>query len=213
METAVEYLPILKSEFHGEGWKLIPNLPNCYEISTIGRIRYSIGAKKVIYPTEYRNNNVYVTLNINPKEKKEFKLVDLVLIAFRPDYFVGCKILYKDGNRRNCAVDNIKWKQPKAYHSSNNVGLEKWKCSNKAASANTRYKDTTSEKITQHEVYRALEIMQFKCFYCGDDLDANRWQLDHYTPVSKGGTNRFNNLACSCQFCNIMKGDFYHAPL
>jgi len=47
----------------------------------------------------------------------------------------------------------------------------------------------------------------FKCFYCGCDLNKHTWNLDHYTPKSKGGKNNFDNLRPSCKKCNTSKSD------
>ena len=45
-----------------------------------------------------------------------------------------------------------------------------------------------------------------KCAYCGT-ARAERYELDHITPRSRGGTNRVSNLVVSCQECNIRKGN------
>jgi 5-methylcytosine-specific restriction endonuclease McrA len=61
-----------------------------------------------------------------------------------------------------------------------------------------------------------------KCFYCGIeltvvnyyDLDypgsvtkASQWDVDHIHPVSKGGSNSFDNYAPACRWCNAIKKD------
>lgn len=193
-------------EVENEGWKNIPNLPSYYEISTLGRVRFIQGKKNFILEPYKKGNHMYIALHVTAASKKEFKLVDLVLSTYRKEYFIGCRLLFKDFNPANCSVNNLRWKTPKQYHSSDNDGMDNWKCSAKAGSANARFKDKNSEKITKHDVYRALEIMQFKCFYCNSPLDANTWQLDHFTAVSNGGLNNFLNLCCSCKICNTMKG-------
>ena len=45
-----------------------------------------------------------------------------------------------------------------------------------------------------------------KCRYCGD-AKAERYELDHIVPRSRGGANRVSNLVVSCQDCNIAKGN------
>ena len=49
---------------------------------------------------------------------------------------------------------------------------------------------------------------EFKCEYCGKNLLASvdnykEWQVDHIVPLSKGGTDDFDNLALSCRTCNV----------
>ena len=45
-----------------------------------------------------------------------------------------------------------------------------------------------------------------RCVYCGD-AKAERYELDHILPKSRGGTDRVSNLVVSCQQCNIAKGN------
>ncbi len=45
-----------------------------------------------------------------------------------------------------------------------------------------------------------------KCRYCGD-AKAERYELDHIVPRSRGGANRVSNLVVSCQDCNVSKGN------
>ena len=45
-----------------------------------------------------------------------------------------------------------------------------------------------------------------RCTYCGT-AKAERYELDHIIPRSRGGTNRVSNLVVSCQSCNITKGN------
>lgn len=40
------------------------------------------------------------------------------------------------------------------------------------------------------------------CWYCGEAAE----DVDHKTPVSKGGTNEKENLAAACRRCNNAKG-------
>lgn len=50
-----------------------------------------------------------------------------------------------------------------------------------------------------------LEKFERTCVYCGKkDIPL---QIEHIIPKSRGGTNRINNLAISCQRCNQKKGN------
>ena len=40
-------------------------------------------------------------------------------------------------------------------------------------------------------------------------FDWSKPSLDHIIPVSKGGTNDFSNVFCSCHICNTIKHDIY----
>lgn len=47
---------------------------------------------------------------------------------------------------------------------------------------------------------------KFTCQYCGATPPAVVLQIDHVTPVSKGGTNDEVNLVTACEACNLGKG-------
>ena len=45
------------------------------------------------------------------------------------------------------------------------------------------------------------------CFYCTEELTRKTFTVDHYTPKSRGGTNRLSNLVACCKFCNKVKAN------
>lgn len=49
----------------------------------------------------------------------------------------------------------------------------------------------------------------FKCQYCGASASDVPLHVDHVNPVSKGGTNKIDNLVTSCELCNLGKGDTF----
>lgn len=59
-------------------------------------------------------------------------------------------------------------------------------------------------------VHRILEVFKrdcFKCQYCGRGAPEIVLELEHITPLSKGGTNDILNLVTSCWQCNSGKSD------
>jgi len=44
-----------------------------------------------------------------------------------------------------------------------------------------------------------------KCIYCGCVL-GKKYHVDHVVPLSRGGSNDFDNLALACPHCNSSKG-------
>jgi hypothetical protein len=52
-------------------------------------------------------------------------------------------------------------------------------------------------------IYKAQDGL---CYYCGEPLGRS-FHRDHKEPVSRGGSNGPDNMCCTCQFCNLSKGD------
>lgn len=52
---------------------------------------------------------------------------------------------------------------------------------------------------------RVFRKFLWRCSYCGSDLNIFDAVVEHVTPLSRGGTNEFYNLAPSCSYCNAKK--------
>ena len=61
-----------------------------------------------------------------------------------------------------------------------------------------------SDDIDYKFIRRLLDVD--KCKYCGKELDWFEREIEHKTPVSRGGDNRNSNLCISCHQCNVEKG-------
>ena len=46
------------------------------------------------------------------------------------------------------------------------------------------------------------------CFYCGKKMKERNKTIDHITPIKKGSSNCFSNLAVCCRRCNSLKGGY-----
>lgn len=53
------------------------------------------------------------------------------------------------------------------------------------------------------ETEHALILLADPCAYCGEPATA----IDHITPITKGGTSEWENLAPACGSCNSSKGN------
>ena len=51
-----------------------------------------------------------------------------------------------------------------------------------------------------------FESWEWKCAYCGKDLNIDSATIDHILPKFKGGHNVKSNMLCSCSKCNRSKG-------
>ena len=58
-------------------------------------------------------------------------------------------------------------------------------------------------EFTGHDVIALIKAHGRICFYCGDRL--KKFQVDHFIPLSRGGTNWPSNLVIACRPCNLSK--------
>lgn len=47
------------------------------------------------------------------------------------------------------------------------------------------------------------------CYLCGEFVPYDLFEVEHYIPISKGGTNDMSNLFPACYCCNSIKRDVY----
>jgi hypothetical protein len=45
------------------------------------------------------------------------------------------------------------------------------------------------------------------CYLCSQPVNPDNWHLDHIHPISKGGTESYDNVAVTHPSCNLSKGD------
>lgn len=62
------------------------------------------------------------------------------------------------------------------------------------------------KSISKKKRFEILKRDGFSCQYCGAHPPQVILQVDHITPIKKGGDNSEDNLITSCQPCNIGKG-------
>lgn len=48
---------------------------------------------------------------------------------------------------------------------------------------------------------------QYRCQYCGVEVNKKTATLDHILPISHGGKTQWENTCCSCSVCNSRKGN------
>lgn len=72
-------------------------------------------------------------------------------------------------------------------------------------------------KKKRYKLYCLCKKQKYKCYYCERKIIPNRSgdgkiypftaTVDHFIPISKGGTNTRENLVASCHNCNEKKND------
>ncbi|MBS1722532.1 MAG: HNH endonuclease [Armatimonadetes bacterium] len=59
---------------------------------------------------------------------------------------------------------------------------------------------------TDAELVAILEQQGYLCYWC-DLCIEEKYEADHYIPLSRGGTNYSSNIVMSCRRCNASKAD------
>ena len=59
-------------------------------------------------------------------------------------------------------------------------------------------------RYSKHNVFLRDD---YKCQYCGTDVNKKTATLDHVLPTSHGGKSVWENATCSCSKCNANKGN------
>ncbi len=60
-------------------------------------------------------------------------------------------------------------------------------------------------RYSKQDVADKLVSQAGKCFYCSTEL--TDYHVDHYIPLSRGGTNWPDNIVLACPECNLAKGN------
>ena len=57
-------------------------------------------------------------------------------------------------------------------------------------------------------LWKQMGLQAILCKYCTAPIDILSMQLDHKTPLRRGGGPKLDNLQCICKGCNGSKGEF-----
>ena len=68
-------------------------------------------------------------------------------------------------------------------------------------------KATPRIRFTQSAKDNLLNTSDRRCALCGKPLRPDEATVDHIIPISRGGTNKPENLRCVCEACNKLKSD------
>ncbi len=66
--------------------------------------------------------------------------------------------------------------------------------------------------ISNSKRYDVLRRDQFQCVLCGASGGESKLEIDHFIPVSRGGSDDIDNLRCLCFKCNRGKHSKIEAP-
>jgi hypothetical protein len=110
-----------------------------------------------------------------------------------------------------------------AYGARNRIYCSK-PCLTRSSRRATKQRRRARIRSTATEAVYAMVVFErdgWKCMICGIDTPRSKrgscWddapELDHITPLSRGGAHTYANTQCSCRNCNLEKSDNLPTPL
>ena len=61
-------------------------------------------------------------------------------------------------------------------------------------------------RVKPADIEFLMRAQKGRCFYCTRKL-GKKWHIDHFHPLSLGGSNERKNLRLACEPCNLAKSD------
>jgi 5-methylcytosine-specific restriction endonuclease McrA len=116
---------------------------------------------------------------------------------------------YAAANREKVAESNRLGHLARQEH--DNARNRAWKAANpdKVRACITRYRARRRNapgRITAKDVRAQYDVQRGTCFYCPRSLAHCNFHVDHYFPLSRGGSNEPTNIVLACPPCNGAKG-------
>ena len=144
-------------------------------------------------------------------------IVQCVLFQTKYTKKMTCLILNADASPISLVpLSTISWEEAIKYMVSDKATVLEWyedwvvrsqKWSTRVPAVmmlNEYQKKKTAVRFSKHNVFLRD---QYKCQYCGVDVNKKTATLDHILPASHGGKTVWENTCCSCMDCNSKKGN------
>lgn len=142
---------------------------------------------------EYRLANKDKRTKYLQDNKEKLSQQNKLYIQKNIDKRIAYKKQYRQENKEHIAKYNAEYmKTDKGkIHNRNNVRRRR---------SQIKDSDLTTSQIIE------LKTTTTKCYWCHSELN-EKYHLDHYIPLSRGGKHTISNIVISCPSCNLSKQD------
>ena len=172
---------------------------NVKKISEKRKIVYEANKEKIL---ENKKNN-YVK---NVKKISENRKIDY---QNNKEKIIEKSRVYRENNKQKILENKKKYYRQNREQIIYKHNLYSKTPKGKAVLDNSKHKrrqkyqqgDTTTKQLLE------LKENSTKCYWCNCNLKNIKIHIDHYIPLSKGGTHTISNLVISCATCNLIKKD------
>lgn len=118
---------------------------------------------------------------------------------------------WREANPERVKAYKVNYRQDENNRRKQAANITDWRKRNperaRAISENRRTRAMQAEGThTAADLIALYDASEDRCFYCGITL-FGEYHVDHIQPLSRGGSNWPDNLACACPDCNLSKGD------
>ena len=160
--------------------------------------------KRLAAGNKYRNEN---SEKIKQK-KQEYRIKNKEVLSDKhKKYYKENKEILLEKQKLYYQQHKIKITNYKKHYNSTEKG--KYNIKNGRHTYRSRKTSTCDNTVTTKALTELMVRQQYCCFYCGTALDPKdrNTHLDHYVPLSKGGTHSISNVVWSCATCNLTKNN------
>ncbi len=118
-----------------------------------------------------------------------------------------CRVWYRKNKRRKSEYDANWYKNNKEKDYANWV---RWRSENplkvrlKGHRRRALVKNATDPEVTKADFLEWLEGQEKVCYWCNAKC-GEKFHIDHYMPLAKGGKHHPDNLVIACPSCNLRK--------
>lgn len=116
-----------------------------------------------------------------------------VAVAKKPEHYSEQQRAWRSANAEH--VSGVKRTYRRINFESVRANNQKRRALKRASQGTFTGADTRTQLLAQKGL----------CWWCGCELNGE-YHLDHRIPLNKGGSNKPNNIVCSCAKCNLSKG-------
>ena len=172
--------------------QVLPATTEYFRTNKLGKFGLTAECRKclILRDTEYRERN---------SEKRHAEM-----LAYRkahPEWTKEVKRRHYQKHRDKVIARARRYREENPMYWKRPIEKE----AEKSAKRHARKKNAPGN-FTVQDVREKYQSQRGECFYCHCVLDG-AYHVDHYIPLSKGGTNWPDNLVIACAKCNLTKGD------
>lgn len=154
---------------------------------------YKNKEKILEYIQEYRQNNLDI---IKQKDSERHKKKYLE----NPEYRQRRAEYSKRWAKNN--PDKVHANYLRRDKKKGDLARRKWREANRDKERATKLRRRAHGDVDDKTIRRVYNTHKHQCIYCGS---SKKLSIEHMVPVSRGGTNEFDNLALACLWCNTSK--------